>query len=400
MKAGKKKKILILGAGVNQLSVIRQARAMDMEAVVCSRPGPYQGIGEAARFYPTDTTDIEGCIAIAREENIDGVLCPGTDVAMPALGAINDALGLPGPGYKAALMASDKLLMKKAFAENGVRTAAFSPASCYEEAMQAAHKIGFPLVVKVPNRSGSRGVEIVGDPAGFGEAYNRCLAVGAKNGLIVEAFLQGEEFGAQSFVRDGRILFVMPHGDIVRRTEHGQVPVGHYVPYGASSELVADIEEQITRCVNALGLNDCAINMDFTLVNGKAYVLEIGARVGATCLCELVSLYYSINYDEFMIRTACGELMDCAFAPTGNAAAAMLLFSEQDGILEGVSFPEHPAPGLVQAFVDYPPGTPVSRFRAGPDRIGHVIFKVETAAEAMRALEGFLKETRITVRPV
>ena len=45
-------------------------------------------------------------------------------------------------------------------------------------------------------------------------------------------------------------------------------------------------------------LDNCAINADFIMKDGKTYVLEIGGRSGATCLAELVSIYYGYDYYE------------------------------------------------------------------------------------------------------
>lgn len=47
-----------------------------------------------------------------------------------------------------------------------------------------------------------------------------------------------------------------------------------------------------------MGLNNCAINADFILKDDKTYVLELGGRSGATCLAELVSIYYGYDYYE------------------------------------------------------------------------------------------------------
>ena len=54
-------------------------------------------------------------------------------------------------------------------------------------------------------------------------------------------------------------------------------------------------------------LDNCAINADFILKDGKTYVLEIGGRSGATCLAELTSIYYDFDYYEKILLTALGE---------------------------------------------------------------------------------------------
>ena len=48
--------------------------------------------------------------------------------------------------------------------------------------------------------------------------------------IIIEQYVKGVEFGAQAYVKNGQLTFVMPHGDMVH---HGltDIPVGHYAPY-------------------------------------------------------------------------------------------------------------------------------------------------------------------------
>lgn len=41
--------------------------------------------------------------------------------------------------------------------------------------------------------------------------------------------------------------------------------------------------------------------------DGQIYIIELTGRVGATCLPELVSLYYGINYYEMIVKNALGE---------------------------------------------------------------------------------------------
>lgn len=97
----------------------------------------------------------------------------------------------------------------------------------------------------------------------------------------------GEEFGAQAFVQNGKVEFILPHGDYVFQGDTG-VPIGHFAPYDVHG-LDAQVREQTELAIRAMGLDNCAINADFILCDGKPYVLEIGARGGATCLVELVS---------------------------------------------------------------------------------------------------------------
>lgn len=123
---------------------------------------------------------------------------------------------------------------------------------------------------------------------------------------------------------NGEVKFILPHGDYVFHGDTG-VPVGHFAPYLLSDEIIADAREQLALAVKAMGLNNCAINADFILKDGKTYVLELGGRSGATCLAELVSIYYGYDYYEKLILAALGEPVDFPkehAVPNASMAAA------------------------------------------------------------------------------
>jgi len=235
------------------------------------------------------------------------------------------------------------------------------------------------VVIKATDSSGSRGISVVREASGLNEAFALAQSVSRQGTVVVEEFIQGEEFGAQAFVRDGEVQFILPHGDYVFKGDTG-VPVGHFAPYALAPAVIADCELQLTRAIKSAGLWTCAINADFILRDDKVYVIEIGARSGATCLAELTSIYYGIDYYEQIIRAALGEATD--FTPRASTPnASMLLYSTRAGVIQ----------------FDYGVGDKVRAFRVGPDRIGHVITRADTLDQAVAALHSTLDNIRVEV---
>lgn len=392
---------MVLGAGIYQVPLIKKAKELGYRVIVCSIPGNYPGFLFADKAYYTDTTDKEGCLKIAIKEKIKAVCTSGTDVAIPTLGYIVDTLGLTGPSEKSSVSASNKLLMKEAFAKHGVSTANFTVADDVESCIKAVNETGLPCIIKVVDSSGSRGIEIVNSIREVADTYARVMPYTRKPYVIVEKYLQGMEIGAQALVYDGKVIFVMTHSDDIYMGSTG-VPVGHSAPL--SEKLYDDVNErvreEIEKAVRALGIDNSAINADLIIMNNKPYVLEIGARCGATCLAELVSIYYGVDYYEVLIRTATGTLNPEIFAKCGKEqpATVQLVTSDKNGIFDG-HVPQISHPDLVDYSLDCQQGEHIRKFHVGPDRIGHIIVKGNSVKEAKEIAYQILSQIKNELMP-
>jgi biotin carboxylase len=387
---------------------------MGIETLVVSVPGNYPGFAFGDKICYEDTRDYEKILEIARAENIDGIVTTGTDVAVVTIGKVCDALGLPGLSFEAGKVATDKMLMKQNYEKHGVRTARYRRISLEEDSKENGAAEGnkdfqiikrleqelaglqFPLIFKAVDTSGSRGIVKAENSSKFAEAYRRVRENTRKDYFIVEEFLEGEEFGAQSFVSQGKIQFILPHGDYVFQGDTG-VPIGHWAPYELEQSVIEDAKEQLQKAVIAMGLDNCALNADFILSGGKPYVLEIGGRAGATCLAELVSLYYGYNYYEKIIQAALGLSVDFA-SQEANPNVGMLLRSEKTGsIRKIVNKNDREDKQIVEIQFDYQAGDQVQAFRVGPHRIGHVVVKADTLEEARAKMKEALGKIVIEV---
>ena len=392
------KKIMILGAGIYQVPLIETAKRMGLYTIVVSIPGNYPGFALADKVYYENTVDDEKILEIAREENIDGIITTGTDVCVITIGKVCDALGLSGLSYEAAQVAVDKMLMKTKYEEYGVRTARFRKVLFTDPDIRTTIAgLEFPLIFKSVDSSGSRGIIRVDSYDEFDSAMAYVKENTRKDYFLIEEFIEGEEFGAQAFVYNGEVVFTLPHGDYVFHGDTG-VPIGHFAPYNLDEAVIEDAKKQLAGAVKAMGLDNCAINADFILKDNKTYVLELGGRCGATCLAELVAIYYGFDYYEKILKTALGEDPDFDFGKPPVPNASHLLMSEKDGIIESQTNHNEPNPDIYQVQFDYQPGDEVHKFHVGPHRIGHIITKGKTLEEAQALLFDAMDKVEIKVK--
>lgn len=395
------KKLLILGAGIYQVPLINTAKRLGIYTIAASIPGNYPGFELADKVYYENTTDYEAILKIAKEEKIDGIVTAGTDVAVITIGKVCDALGLTGLSEQAAMIATDKLLMKEVYEAEGVRTARYRKVYfSNDDYADQLSELTPPLMFKSVDSSGSRGIIKVSSPSEYDAAREYVKASTRSDYFIVEEFIDGEEFGAQAFVRNGKVEFILPHGDYVFKGDTG-VPVGHFAPYDLSAEVLEDANKQLVGAIRAMKLDNCAINADFIMKDGKTYVLELGGRSGATCLAELTAIYYDFDYYEKIILTALGEEVDFTPGPAAKNGrvpnASKLLTSDKDGVIVSQTNDNPPHPDICEVQFDYKPGDEVHKFRVGPHRIGHVITKGKSLNEAVELLNKALDNIHIVV---
>ncbi len=390
------KKLMIMGAGIYQVPLIKAAKEMGIYTIAVSIPGNYPGFAYADEVLHINTVDAQAVLEAARERGIDGICTAGTDVAVMTIGRVNDELGLSGISYEAAKIACDKVLMKQCYEEHGVRTARYRKVYFNENVNDKIEGLQYPLIIKIVDSSGSRGITRVDRPEDIQAAITNAQAFTRKDYFIVEEFIIGREFGAQAFVMDGKVQFILPHGDYIFMGSTG-VPAGHFAPYDLSGEAEEDCRRTCEKAILAMGLDNCAVNCDFIMRDGKTYVLEIGGRSGATCLAELVSIYYGYDYYRKIIEVALGEKPTF---PTDKAVpnASKLLMSDRDGEIIALANRNPKSDrNICEVCFDYTVGDQVKKFHVGPNRIGHVVTQGRTLAEATAALDRALKNIEIEV---
>lgn len=390
------KKLMVLGAGVMQAPLIKRAKEFGVYTVVIGSKGNYPGLKFADKPVFQDFMDADAVERIAREEKIDGIFTCGLDMPVPTMATVSERLGLPGISHEAGQLVTDKEKMKAFFAANGIRTARHLIVHTEAEALAAFKSFDGPAMFKAVDGQGSRGIIKVTEESQVPSACAYVCAATKQDRFIVEEFLDGDEFGAQSFVLNGKVQFVLPHGDYVFHGNTG-VPLGHYVPFDVDANIIDECRDTLQRFAHLAKLQTCALNVDFMLAKGHAYVLEIGARCGATMLAETVSLYYGFDYYEQMIRAALGEPADFSPKPGGKPNATMTLISEKDGILKRMVNGNEPNENIVEIHFDKQPGDMIRAFRLGIDRIGHVIVKGDSLEAAQRLLREVVSRVKIEI---
>lgn len=393
------KNILILGAGRGQVGLYKAARAMGHRSVAVSIPGDYPGFALADEIDYTNILDKEAVLDAARRHDADAIVTACVDITVPALGYACDALGLCGISYEAATVCTNKLLMKRAFEERGVRTARFVEIRPGEDPDVKSSHLNYPLIVKAVDLAGSKGINIVMEGESLSDAVSRTMSETHKDYCIIEEYIDGYEFSATAFVADGEILFILPTGD-VRYGENDEIPAGHYLPYEDESSVIDDTMKQMAEGIRALGLDNCAVNADLMRMDGKVYILEMTGRMGANCMPELSSIYIGYDIYRMIIETALGERSFIQEITEDKRPCtpcfAQMVVSEQAGTLRSVSVDDS-CDADVLMFSK--PGDEIRKFACTNDCVGQVITQAGTLDGARQKADEALKHIHLEIVP-
>lgn len=395
------KKLMILGASQPQARLIEAAKELGYYTIAISIPGNYPGIELADRWINLDIRDKEKILEVAQKENIDGIATCCFDIPLESLGYVNTRMNLKGLSEHSSILSSDKLLMKEAFEKEGVNTAKYRLIRSKEDLEKAIEVLAFPVILKAVDLAGSRGIYKAETKEEARKLYDQVMEDTSKDYFIIEEFIEGKDFGAQAFVQNGKIIYVLPHGDYTY-FDRTSMPIGHFAPIELGEEFNKKSIEECEKAIHAIGLDNCAVNIDLIEKNGVPYMIELTGRCGATCCAELVSIYYGINYYKMIAMAAVGDDASEIFKqrisePVANASHFFMNFKE--GIVESIESNVNPDdPAIYELTLDVQPGDPVHVYKSSKDKIGQVIVKGKNLEDCQKKLDEILDQVTFHVR--
>lgn len=407
------KKIIILGAGIYQVPLIKAAKKRGLYVIVVSIPGDYPGFAIADRVYYVNTTDRQAVLDIALKEKISAIVTTGTDVAVSTIGYVCDRMGLCGISERAAGIVTDKALMKQAFREGGVSTSDFYVVHSLEEALIAYGKLKAPVMLKIVDKSGSRGITKVESEDMLREAYGYAADMTGADHMILEKYVEGTEIGVDAFVSNGEVKLIVPHDKLIFKTKRTGIPMGHICPTRLSEEICDRLSQEMIKIVRSTGMDNCAVNSDvFITDDGQIYVIEAAGRCGATGIPEVISGYAGVDYYDMILACSLGEDINkvnigSRQTETRCSAASVLIHSDRSGVLENIRYMHNNIEynnreciidGDCYITLDYEPGDNVHEFENGTHRIGQAVFYGNTRSEVMGKVENFRNSLAVAVR--
>lgn len=396
------KRLLVLGAGLLQVAVIKKAKSLGYYVLAADGNPDAVGLKYSDKAIVANITSEEEMLEIASKEKIDGVIHPCSEVSMSVMGRINDELNLAGVTKEQAIRATDKHLMREAFEKYG----APSPKSFLITSIDNAwyylqNCFDSEAIIKPSRNSGSRGISKVTKDIPkekFAKLYLRALEESKDNAVLIEQFISGPEFSVEIIVWDHHINVIQ----ITDKKTTGDpyfVELGHSQPSLYPKAITDKIIEAAIAGVRALEVNNCACHAEVKYVNGKAYIIEIGARLGGDFIStELTHL--STGIDMVAAAINCALHISPKLDPGEESKAACIrYFCPTPGKLTSIKHLECLNIPEVYAYDIYcHKNDVISEIKSSLNRSGHVIVTEKNVAAAIELAEKLINTVEFCIQ--
>ena len=215
--------------------------------------------------------------------------------------------------------------------EQGLTAPKFGMASSQQQALDIAHDIGYPVLVRPSFVLGGRGMEIVYDDASLGGFITRATDITPNHPVLVDRFLDSAIEIDVDALFDGNELFL---GGLMEHIEEAGIHSGDSACVIPAMTVTAAQHDEIRlatkKIADGVGVRGL-INIQFALAEGVLYVLEANPRASRTV--PFVSKATGIALAKAAARIALG-------ASIAQLREEGLLPSTGDGKPRGVSVKE------------------------------------------------------------
>ena len=390
---------MVLAAGLLQIPVIKKAREMGVYVIGVDDDPDAPGMALADKaIVPGGLINEEKLLAIAKEEQVDGVIHPCSEVAMNVMGRINDELHLCGISKEIAIRATNKHLMREAFEAYGAPSPKSYCTDDVEEGYRLFFSIGGKAILKPSRNSGSRGIAEIEQGLSFEEfaaLFERSRNESRDKSVMIEQFVEGPEFSVEIIVSHGMVN-VLQVTDKKTTEAPYFVELGHNQPSLFPTNIVEAVKDAAVKGVKALQLNDCAAHAEVKVQDDKPYIMEIGARLGGDFIStELTHLSTGIDMVAAAINVALG-VNPCLEPVTKPQGVAIRYFTPKPGLVKAIEGKELlERPDVYDAEIYVKPGDVVREVKSSLDRCGHVIVTAPTVRHAIDVADGLIDEVKI-----
>ncbi|MGQ9412512.1 carbamoyl-phosphate synthase large subunit [Streptococcus pluranimalium] len=202
--------------------------------------------------------------------------------------------------------AEDRDLFEKALKALDIPQPLGHTATNEEEAVNAARKVGFPVLVRPSYVLGGRAMEIVENEEDLRSYMRTAVKASPEHPVLVDSYIVGQECEVDAISDGTNVLIpgIMEH--IERAGVHSGDSMAVYPPQTLSKvvqETIADYTKRLAIGLNCIGM----MNIQFVIKDETVYVIEVNPRASRTV--PFLSKITNIPMAQVATRLILGETL-------------------------------------------------------------------------------------------
>ena len=291
-----KPKVMILGGGPNRIgqgiefdyccvhaSMALKKLGFETIIVNCNPETVSTDYDTSDKLYFEPLT-LEDVLSIYKKEQPAGVIAQfgGQTPLNLAADLEKNGVRILGTAPSVIDLAEDRDLFRAMMDKLGIPMPESGMATTVDEALEIAHRIGYPVMVRPSYVLGGRGMEVVYHDASLTDYMKAAVGVTPDRPILIDRFLHHATECEADAISDGTHAFVpavMEHIELagIHSGDSACIIPSRHI----SEENVATIKEYTRKIAEEMHVQGL-MNMQYAIENGRVYVLEANPRASRT----------------------------------------------------------------------------------------------------------------------
>ena len=396
-----KKKILFVGASAAQVPPIKYAKEQGHYVIACDKNKNSEGFKYCDESHTISTTDKKKIFEISKKSQIDGIVTYVSDTASPTVSYVAKKLNLRGLPIKAVNTLVYKNLFRKFLKKNNFNYPKFKVFDSKKNVEKFIDKVGFPLIIKPIDSSGSKGVTKVRKKNLVNKAISEALNYSKKKKFIVEKIIERKSFqvAGDGFVINKKLVFRCWGDEHFNVKLNGLITIGETYPSVHHENKFRIAHKETQRIIDLLGITNGALNFDFIFdKNDNLYFFEIAPRNGGALIPELIQKSTNVNLIKYTVDTALGiNLKKLSLKKCKGYWASFMVHSTKKGIYKNLYISKKTKSQLIQSEIFVKKGDSVKEYANAQHNLGNLILKFKNQKEMLSLFENPEKYIKVKV---
>jgi carbamoyl-phosphate synthase large subunit len=298
-----KKKIIVLGSGPNRIG---QGIEFDYSCVHGLLAAKETGFEAIMINCNPETVFWEHVREIIELEKPEGVIVQlGGQTALKMAQKLHEkGIKIIGSSFDSMDIAEDRGRFSDLLKQMDIPYPLYGVAESAEEAIEVAHKVGYPVLVRPSYVLGGQGMSIVINDEDLEKAVVKLLRNLPGNRVLIDHFLDRAEEAESDSISDGddcHIIGMMEH--IEPAGIHSGDSYAVLPPFNLSKKVTDLMEEYTKRIAKALNVRGL-LNIQFAIKDEKVYVIEANPRASRTV--PFIAKAYDVPYINIATKIMLG----------------------------------------------------------------------------------------------